>query len=363
MKTTIANDTGGTANFGCKSVRRALDLIATDSKLTISASLPVGTWAPSFRRIAGKASTLSKPDHFPKAADTASTLVQLDQWRDLRDESLANDALVRNVIDDADLLIVNGEGSIHHNYRNGLALLAIADAAASRGKRVVLLNATLQAMDEELLKYILPKFAAVQVREPLSLAYIKPLYAGATCAADVAVLDIDRMTFPTGSKRSSRCLISAGILADRPTVTALLRAAKSAGLNPTYLSIGKAEAAIATPVCEAHGAEHVTAESVGDLPGLLSQFEVSISGRHHLNLFLMRAGIPFVPLPSNTWKIEGTLNYLQHPASLCSRISELEDRLAHLRDTRQDFIDSGQDAFARAAATLADTRGRNLRCD
>ncbi len=45
----------------------------------------------------------------------------------------------------------------------------------------------------------------------------------------------------------------------------------------------------------------------------LGGYPFALSGRHHVNVFLTRAGVPFLPLPSNTWKIEATLELIGYP--------------------------------------------------
>lgn len=41
------------------------------------------------------------------------------------------------------------------------------------------------------------------------------------------------------------------------------------------------------------------------LPEYLKKVKLVVSGRHHMIIFALMARTPFIPLSSNTWKIEG----------------------------------------------------------
>ena len=59
----------------------------------------------------------------------------------------------------------------------------------------------------------------------------------------------------------------------------------------------------------------------------LSSFDLLVSGRYHLCIFSLLAGVPVIPLQSNTWKMQGLVNMgrrtiepLPHCGSLPTRI-------------------------------------------
>jgi polysaccharide pyruvyl transferase WcaK-like protein len=258
----------------------------------------------------------------------------------------------------ADILLVNGEGSMHHNLPNALALLALIDVAADLGKPVYLINATIQALDDRLMRRIFPKLAALHVRELESLEQVAPFARIAFCAADIAILAIAKLvdaSRATAKNSRPRCLITAGVLAQPDSIRAIAAAATSAGLEPAYLSLGDGgESEVATKVCGEIGIEHMRAEaySLEQVTAFLAQFDVAVSGRHHINLFLMGLGVPFVPLPSNTWKIEATLSYLGYPLAPCRQFDEVAGVLGSVWRERGDVAKAGKLAFAKGLATL-----------
>lgn len=118
----------------------------------------------------------------------------------------------------------------------------------------------------------------------------------------------------------------------------LFNGVKSTGKKPVYLSIGDdGETELATGVCREMSVSFVDAGTLGvnELVGFLRQFPAAISGRHHINIFLMRAGVPFLPLPSNTWKIEETLKLVGYPFPSLQYYGELPPALNRLLDMRE----------------------------
>lgn len=82
------------------------------------------------------------------------------------------DLSVTKAIESADLLIVNGEGTIHHDRPAGFFLMAAGEYARQRGKRAVLINATWQA-NSPALSEKLGCFDLIAVRENKSAAQIR----------------------------------------------------------------------------------------------------------------------------------------------------------------------------------------------
>lgn len=359
LRILIANDTGQTTNPGCQSVRRALDLLMEAAGAVRAGSLPVGFGAESFRQVAAdsRASVVRQDGHFPVGAETAPP-VDFEKWKSIRDRLLSSDPDLRRQIEQADLLLVNGEGSIHHNFPRALALLALIDVASELGKPAALINSTIQAMDQVLLSTALRKLRSCHLREPRSLQAIADIYPKAFCAADLATLAIDRLAAPPprpSSRSPKRCLVSAGVLVRPETLRGILATVKEMAYTPTYFSIGDGgETKVSTEACAELGVRHVEASecALENLPALLAEQDIAVCGRHHLILFLMKAGVPFVPLPSNTWKIEATLSYLSYPLCPILDMHDLADAIAGVWKERQTLSDAGRAGFARAVASL-----------
>src|SRR5690606_39343712 len=96
-------------------------------------------------------------------------------------------------------------------------------------------------------------------------------------------------------------LIPGGVAVDGDAMTHLCQTVESVGLHPVYFSIGDGgETNLAKEVCSRLNVPLVEATDFGlkELIDFFRQFPCAISGRHHINVYLMRAGVPFVSLPS-----------------------------------------------------------------
>ena len=122
----IFNDTAGDRHFGCMGVMSAIDgMVASRGSRVV------------FRHRTG------------------------EEWQD--------DPAARQAIRDADLVIVNGEGSIHHSRPRARDLAAIGPACREAGTRAALINATLEENDHAIL-HDLATFETIWVRESASAA-------------------------------------------------------------------------------------------------------------------------------------------------------------------------------------------------
>jgi hypothetical protein len=354
LRVLLANDTGRSKNPGCQSVRRAVDILLGEAGAELVDSFPLSYWLEPFKAIAPQTRGLRvDARHFPTAPESAPDL-DLDEWISIRKMLMQQDSGFRRRLAAVDLLIVNGEGSIHHNLPRALSLLAMIDAAEEFGVPTMLVNATIQAMDRPLLQRVLPKLQFCHVRESASSKAIAPIIT-AHCAPDIAVRAIDTLKSRKAPLHRQGCLVSAGVLAKAPIIEELLRTAATAGLSPTYFSIGDGrETETASAVCNKLGVEHVQAcnFSLDTIPGLLEQFELAICGRHHINLFLMKAGVPIVPLPSNTWKVEATLTDLSYPVPLVRTLDDLSAAIAQVRDQLEATSEAGRASFTQAVSRL-----------
>jgi hypothetical protein len=360
LRVLLANDTGRSKNPGCQCVRRAVETLLGEAGAELVDSFPLSYWLEPFKTIAPKRPGAQvDARHFPAAPETAADL-DLDEWVSIRNLSLHQDSGFRRRLAAVDVLVVNGEGSIHHNLPRALSLLAMIDAAHELGVPTVLINATIQAMDLSLLQRVLPMLQFCHVRESASLEAIAPIIT-AHCAPDIAVRAIDALHFGKAPLHHQGCLVSAGVLAKAPIVEELLRTTATAGLTPVYFSIGDGrETETASAVCSKLGVEHVQASnfSLETIPGLLERFELAICGRHHINLFLMKAGVPIVPLPSNTWKVEATLTDLSYPVPPVRALDHLSAAIAHVRDHHGTIREAGGASFALAVSRLNDYAAR-----
>lgn len=340
----VANETGHTANPGCRAVRRGLDRLLTLGGVQTVGTLPLGHSADPFddlspskeyRLIRSDADTFARGNPDPAPLD-------LDAWY-ARKATMVDDRDLAQKFDDAQLLVVNGEGSIHHNLPRALALCALMALAAERGLKVALVNATLQGMSRDLLRTAFAGVDFCHVREAASLETVKPIIPDAFALPDLAVLALRTLPAPfrTAAHRASRdCMITPGVLASEATIRALIEAVRAVGLTPWYLLIGDGgERRTATQVCDHEGVAMVDAgtRDLESLMGILSHSGLAVSGRHHVNIFLMQCGVPLVPLPSNTWKIEGMLASTGYPLAPVARPADLTATIARADAERESL--------------------------
>ncbi|MCC7416244.1 MAG: polysaccharide pyruvyl transferase family protein [Acidobacteria bacterium] len=235
-------------------------------------------------------------------------------------------APLRRVLASSDAVVVNGEGTIHHG--NGRHLLAILAAAQRAGLPTFLVNAVLQDADDG--RGILAALTDCTVRDAASARYLDGLGVAHRTVSD-SFFEAPFLGEPihdfTGRVVVTDCHPAlAGALA--PAFDAVKRAL---GTRRTahYLLESSARAAD-------------WRHALADLRGA----DAIVTGRHHGVCLALRAGIPFVAVPSNSWKIEGFLERLPGcPHSVMDLSIPLLERLEAARAARA--------WFAIAAARLA----------
>ncbi|MBS4085815.1 polysaccharide pyruvyl transferase family protein [Pseudomonas rustica] len=255
MKIAIFNDTSSYHHIGCLAVSNAHDRMIAETGASIE-----------YR-------------HF------------VDEFQDLwqGDEPSTRDFIANSILADeiaaVDAVVINGEGTIHHG--SGLHLLAILEYAQKLGKRTFLVNAVLQEVP--IYHSVLKALDDLTVREVNSFKYLASLGIEARLVPD----SIIGATFHDGVDESYRNKI---IITDchlsRDDVRQVLEQASAAFSSE----------------CVYFPLEYE--DSVNDWQDALKKFRAAklvITGRHHAVYLALLAGTPFIALPSNTWKIEGTL--------------------------------------------------------
>lgn len=200
-------------------------------------------------------------------------------------EVLADHDICEQIIH-ADVVLCNGEGSIHHGA--GTELLAVLGAAQRLGKPTLLFNAVFQETPGW--ESVLLQLVDFTVRDYRSLVYANSLGVTARFVPDISleakyVLD----------KQIS--LAGKDVLTDwhplRKDVEAIIRgyAAEPTATEKFYLPLHSRD----------------TAEMWRSLPSMLSDCRVLLTARHHGAYMAALCGCPFVILGSNTHKMEGIL--------------------------------------------------------
>lgn len=181
----------------------------------------------------------------------------------------------------AQLVLANGEGTMHDNVGKANLVMETLQLAQDRNKRTMLVNTVWQNMRRDINMPILARLDYLCVREPLSQKA-----TGVKC--DV-VPDF--------------CVGTSFEKYEPDIVDTSLRSRYAKG--DTH------------PDCPWHGImNHIDATEVGlstpfrELIEELKQYDTYITGQHHGIYAAILAGIKFLPLPSNTHKIEGLIKWI-----------------------------------------------------
>jgi polysaccharide pyruvyl transferase WcaK-like protein len=227
-----------------------------------------------------------------------------------------DDAVVR-AFERARLVVVNGEGTLHHDRPAGTALLAAGARAKALGIPAALVNAGWEANGPDYLAAA-RDFALVAVRDSASAA---PLRAAGVACRIVADLSLDGAAPGLAQTRHG---VLVGDSVDRRVAARLDRLRRQLGARSApilarapglagafrHLRGGGAREDLARPLALAAqlrgravqlGAMAPTPAALLDR---LARAELLVSGRFHGCTLALVARTPFVAVPSNTSKIE-----------------------------------------------------------
>jgi hypothetical protein len=353
MKTIFANDTSGTSNPGCQGTVHGLLQTAQSRGLEIVSRLPLGYGYSLFQRLApvtpgrsfharvaakivSRASRAWRREHGHASSRETTSLVQTDvlcpdRWQ-AGTKTLSD--RVGPIWKQADLLLINGEGTIHHDAVGARTLLAMCVVARELGLQVAIVNCSIYDLHPLLLEPLRSSVNLLSVREPLSGAWLSQQGIASDQSADSLftalsecgslgklLVDVDsqgkfrllqqRLGLP---ERFS--LYTPGVLSGsgsihsdyvRRDVTAL----RQSGVPVVYYVVEAEDERLASAAVEA-GAMVLPLGSLTwrDVVPVLRQASVVISGRYHINIFSLMAGTPFVPMETNTLKTAGLLELL-----------------------------------------------------
>lgn len=211
----------------------------------------------------------------------------------------------RAAIASCDIVIVNGEGTIHHSKERAKALTAIGPYAAEYGKPAFLINATIEGNDAATMANILT-FQKIWVRDGYSAEEIRR--SGGT-AAVVPDLSFGQRFGPAVGGR--RIIVVDGVL--RKTRQRLAQMADSMGSE--YLSIrhspGPAYTKVGPPWRRHYSwrwrSFRLRFADSDAYARYLGQYDHMVTGRYHAVCFAISLGLSFSALASNTSKIQSLL--------------------------------------------------------
>lgn len=230
----------------------------------------------------------------------------------------------------ADLLFVNGEGTLHHSQPRACFLMALIEEAKAQGKRVMLVNALFQIWQDAPAD-LLAGLDLLCVREPLSAAYARRYGGDPVILLDAAA---DPLHLGGGTAQPlTRGTVIGGVHNGSP-------------FKGGFSGVDGHPLAMAGVVFE-------------DVVATLTRAEVYLTGQHHGVYAAALAGCPFVAVASNSHKVEAFLHWTGLPIPFCHHRHELEGAMTFARANPsvyaelQDFL-RGQAVLdsARIAASL-----------
>ena len=273
----LLNDTRIDRHHGCTTVIETIDTLCAQNAITITARAPAH-----------------------------------HDWR--------SDTVFCQHLDAADLVIVNGEGTIHHDRPAGANLLAVGPYAAERGKVAALINSTWQANGEQSLRD-LSHFDFVSVRESASEAELVAHGHQPRRIPDLAL-------FHQPVIAAARDGMAFGESVQGEKAMALYRAMWAHGgkavpimqlpLNPLTLLrwLKRYDSNVLALAKPKHlvDALRATVTDIAkqtsdrdDFSAEIGSSELVVTGRFHMMIFALAARTPMLALQSNTHKIEATL--------------------------------------------------------
>jgi hypothetical protein len=331
MNYVLFNDTSHTNNPGCQGTVACLRTLLASRGMTCLRSHPVGFGEQRFRQSALPVAPSRLREGLRRSrwalGRLAGTPVETKRigwerppvpfdpaaWETVADQMEQDYA---DFFTGVDAVVINGEGTIHHNQPGAAALVAWARVAARCGCPVLTVNCTIQAMNPFLLDALFASSRRVVVREARTFNYLHQngysciqasdaLFAWPDVAPDVSLHS------PVSEIR--RCIYSPGVLAADEAMTdsiigGQIQEMVKAGWGVSYLT-AEIEDERFEAVARHAGASIYPLRrwTPAGLLSMLREHDLVVSGRYHLLIFAWLAGRPVVPMRSNSWKVEGLL--------------------------------------------------------
>lgn len=252
-----------------------------------------------------------------------------NDWKRAYGKMFSQDVYLKLTIQNADYIVINVEGTIHHKAILGHQMLAIGKMAVELGKEVYWVNFSVEKENVEILRDALYGAKSISAREVNSYNYLKALDLNVKQSFDTALL----ASYNSFSKEGrvnvgeNYCLFT-GSNVKKYNLIEIARIIESKGLIPVYLPMG---------LNDYEDLEKIKEDNIKcfefnelkfeDIINVVKKFKLIISGRHHLNVFCIEAEKPFIPLESNTWKIEGVCKMLDYDAQFQLNLSDKIDKI------------------------------------
>jgi len=347
MKILLINDTRNEDNVGCHAtVNELIRFVKAHIGYSEFDTLPMGTEYDHFldcnlyRTVRGHSSgkklksSLSRLFNKNPSWEYDYRCLNFGYWKSNYVDLLSE--RTKNYLQVYDFIIVNMEGTIHHNNHASIALLSMVRFCIKVNKIVWMVNGTYQSIDSQFTEEVLPLVNFVAVREPRSKESLASQVDDVQVIPDFAFrtnIWSDRYDFDVELKQSSRrCLYTPGVLAahnnqygglTQKVIIQHIKEIRKAGYEPYFLMIERREKQIADVLgrCGVATLNLDRRVTPGNIGSLIDEFDLIITGRYHIGIFSLMCNKDILFLSSNTYKIEGLLDLVKAKNMMMSTLS------------------------------------------
>lgn len=267
---------------------------------------------------------------FPKSNNDKTCVGKsLNDWTNAYNSMFAKDVYLRLTIQNSDYVIINVEGTIHHEGVLGQQMLAIGKMAAEMGKDVHWVNFSVEKENKEILSNALGGAKSISAREVNSYNYLKSLGLNVCQSFDTALLaSFSIKPFKSRFNEDESYCLFTGSNIKKYDLVEIAKTIELKGFVPIYLPMGLNDyedlQRIKTNKIKYFDLGEI---KFNDIVSVIKNFNFVVSGRHHLNVFCILAGKSFIPLESNTWKIDGVCKMLDYKPNFEMSLSEKIDNI------------------------------------
>ncbi|CAM5217415.1 polysaccharide pyruvyl transferase family protein [Alishewanella longhuensis] len=233
---------------------------------------------------------------------------------------LQNQYIIVTADDDFDILLVNGEGSMHDNAKDHKNKLNAIKAAQQQGKLAYLINSVWQNNNKSY-DNVLKQIPHIVVRENASK---RDLYL------NHGIESLVRLDLSYSAAIAEEVKVTHFSM--QPVITDFYAKEFGGWVKFTAGGAGKAK----------HPYLDMKKFTWAELVNSLKTASMLITGRHHAVFAACKARIPFVALESNTHKISGFVNMAKMPIPICDNPRQLTQAIKWAQENPavyQEFFD------------------------
>ncbi len=257
-----------------------------------------------------------------------------------------NEQLIKSIAN-ADIIVINGEGTLHGTGTQALRLLYLAYIARlAFGKPVHIVNhscypedrdAITDTLSNALYKKVYQQVSSIAIREPVSAALLQQLGLPVIQSFDCLPLYIDAHTLPDRQRDPRHVVIAGSVSWNQDYLHMLanfINTLRPRGYRFTLLTGARAHAAVddqrlsqALSNMDIDGLTTHEARSTREWLQVIADAALLLSGRFHHSIAAAFVGTPLIALDSNTPKVRGLMQMLGFPEPLNDSDPEIAGKL------------------------------------